>query len=576
MMNPVGLTRRYLIAPLTAICVLVPQVLAADDPVPGTNSTNGSSVVDQHLESTAGSYLAARFAWRGGDPALASDFLQPVLVGDPANLRLRDDLRQALVLAGRVSEAIEISGPLSHSSNLSLFLLQYVDALESGDLDRMHELFENWSPAGPAIVPILRAWLAVQDGDHAAALALLEESKYYELSNEQERSGFDPLRSLHSALISNLAGDVQQAARHFEIALEEERLLAYTTARAYIEFLDQHDRSAEIDTAFQNNTWVRSALWFEPLMEAYQTQSITDDTPNPFRLYIVQVFLTTAQLQNMSESALYFARLAEYLLPENDLVALTVGETLHTLMRYESARATLGQIGADELLYLDAQLQIARSLSEVEKVDEASDVLVSLLSEHMDKSEIHAELGRVYLIADKWQHAVDAFDNSFAQYADPADIPWYSHFNLGIALERSDNWDRAENVFHDALEKYPEHPGVLNYLGYSWIDMGKNLDEAMSMVERAVEQEPWNGYYIDSLGWAHYRLGNYMEAVKHLESAMQYSPGEPVIADHLGDTYWKIGREELARFQWQRALELGADDGNLEELLRLKLESGLE
>ena len=106
--------------------------------------------------------------------------------------------------------------------------------------------------------------------------------------------------------------------------------------------------------------------------------------------------------------------------------------------------------------------------------------------------------------------------------------------------------------------------------------MGKNLDEAMSMVERAVEQEPWNGYYIDSLGWAHYRLGNYMEAVKHLESAMQYSPGEPVIADHLGDTYWKIGREELARFQWQRALELGADDGNLEELLRLKLESGLE
>ncbi len=83
---------------------------------------------------------------------------------------------------------------------------------------------------------------------------------------------------------------------------------------------------------------------------------------------------------------------------------------------------------------------------------------------------------------------------------------------------------------------------MLNYLGYSWIDQGINLDEGMRMIRRAVEQRPDDGYIVDSLGWAYFRIGNYDEAVKHLERAVELKPDDPTINDHLGDAYWKIGR----------------------------------
>ena len=100
-------------------------------------------------------------------------------------------------------------------------------------------------------------------------------------------------------------------------------------------------------------------------------------------------------------------------------------------------------------------------------------------------------------------------------------------------------WDKAEADLKKALELFPDQPQVLNYLGYSWIDQGVNLEEGMRMIRRAVEQRPEDGYIIDSLGWAHYRLGQYDEAVKHLERAVELKPEDPTINDHLGDVYWR-------------------------------------
>jgi Flp pilus assembly protein TadD len=97
---------------------------------------------------------------------------------------------------------------------------------------------------------------------------------------------------------------------------------------------------------------------------------------------------------------------------------------------------------------------------------------------------------------------------------------------------------------------------VLNYLGYSWVDQGINLDEGMKMIRRAVEQRPDDGYIVDSLGWAYYRTGNIEEAVKNLERAVELKPDDPTINDHLGDAYWKTGRHLEAQFQWQHALQL--------------------
>ena len=109
---------------------------------------------------------------------------------------------------------------------------------------------------------------------------------------------------------------------------------------------------------------------------------------------------------------------------------------------------------------------------------------------------------------------------------------------------------------------------MLNYLGYSWVDQGMNLDEGIEMIRKAVELRPNDGYIVDSLGWAHYRLGEYEEAVTELERAVSLRPEDPVIHDHLGDAYWKTGRRLEAQFQWRHARDFGAEGPELELILK--------
>ena len=151
---------------------------------------------------------------------------------------------------------------------------------------------------------------------------------------------------------------------------------------------------------------------------------------------------------------------------------------------------------------------------------------------------------------------------------------WAMFFSRGICYERSKQWPKAEADLKKALELYPDQPQVLNYLGYSWVDQGLNLDEGVRMIKRSVEQRPDDGYIVDSLGWAYFRLGNYEEAVKQLDKAVELKPTDPTINDHLGDAYWKVGRTLEARFQWAHARDLKPEPDDLKKIEE-KLKSGL-
>jgi tetratricopeptide (TPR) repeat protein len=125
-----------------------------------------------------------------------------------------------------------------------------------------------------------------------------------------------------------------------------------------------------------------------------------------------------------------------------------------------------------------------------------------------------------------------------------------------------------------ALDLLPDQPNVLNYLGYSWIDQGVNLDDGMKMIKRAVEQRPDDGYIVDSLGWAYFRIGNYDDAMKNLERAVELRPEDPTINDHLGDAYWRVGRKLEAKFQWAHARDLKPEPDDLPKIEE-KIANGL-
>jgi Flp pilus assembly protein TadD len=151
---------------------------------------------------------------------------------------------------------------------------------------------------------------------------------------------------------------------------------------------------------------------------------------------------------------------------------------------------------------------------------------------------------------------------------------WSTYYARGISYERAKQWPKAEADFKKALELFPDQPLVLNYLGYSWVDQGMNVPEAFKMLRRAVELRPTDGYIIDSLGWAYYRLGQYPEAVRELEKAIELKASDPVNNDHLGDAYWRVGRKLEAKFQWNHARDLNPEPEDLERILK-KIEHGL-
>ena len=183
-------------------------------------------------------------------------------------------------------------------------------------------------------------------------------------------------------------------------------------------------------------------------------------------------------------------------------------------------------------------------------------------------------LGNILRARKAFDDAPTVYSKGIANIANPERPNWLIFYFRGICYERDKKWDQAEADLKQALKLFPDQPHVLNYLGYSWIDQGINLDEGMKMIRRAVEQRPDDGYIVDSLGWAYYRLGNYEEAVKHLERAVELKPEDPTINDHLGDAYWKTGRTLEANFQWSHARDLKPEP---EELVKIKqkLASGL-
>jgi Flp pilus assembly protein TadD len=170
------------------------------------------------------------------------------------------------------------------------------------------------------------------------------------------------------------------------------------------------------------------------------------------------------------------------------------------------------------------------------------------------------QLGDLLREKKRFIEAADAYSEAIRRLrAAGAPERWSLFYSRGISLERAGQWERAEADLLHALKLKPDQPLVLNYLGYSWIDRGAHLHRGLQMIEKAVDLRPEDGYIVDSLGWAHYRLGDYHSAVQYLEKAVELVPNDPTINDHLGDAYWQTGRLIEARYQWRRALQFGPE-----------------
>jgi tetratricopeptide (TPR) repeat protein len=273
--------------------------------------------------------------------------------------------------------------------------------------------------------------------------------------------------------------------------------------------------------------------------------------------------------------ALVYLQLALHLQPSHPLALLSLADLYETVKKPQMAIKVYERVPASSPLKRNAQIQLATDLDSADRSDEAIKILKDVIAQDPKDLEAIMALGNIERGRKKFADCAKTYSlgvDSLPANNDKANSVYY--YYRGICLERSKQWPKAEADMRKALELQPDQPHVLNYLGYSWIDQGVNLDEGMKMIKRAVEQRPDDGYIVDSLGWAYYRIGNYEEAVKHLERAIDLKPEDPTINDHLGDAYWRVGRKLEAKFQWAHARDLKPEAEELPKI-EAKIQNGL-
>ncbi|MCC6468733.1 MAG: tetratricopeptide repeat protein [Alphaproteobacteria bacterium] len=529
---------------------------------------------DLMAESTVGAYLSGRHAMAANDREAAAVYLKEALKDDPQNEQLRRRLFWVLLGAGQPTEAVDYADAASSEGGDATVaaLLLSIERVRAGDWAGAEQRLAKLSRSNinRFLVPLVLGWVQAGAGKTDEALATLK------AVGEQQGNGI--LRDLHCGLVAELAKRPEQAGQFYAAALQAMPRMPLRMVEAIGGFYERTGKAAEAKPLYQdyaedNPESAIGQILLERAAQGKTTPPIVASARDGLAEALFH-FASALQQERSAEFALVLTRLALHLRPDLDAAQMLVAGILEQQQRNVDANKVYQSIAPGSWFSWSARLRVASNLEAMEKFDDAEALLRAMGKERTDRVDALAQLGGMLRTKERFAEAVAVYDDTLKRVDKIDKRHWSLLYARGIALERSKQWARAEADFLRALELQPDQPYVLNYLGYSWIDQGINLDRGMDMIRRAVEQRPNDGYIVDSLGWAHYRLGNYDKAAEHLERAVELRPVDPTINDHLGDAYWKVGRVLEARFQWKRAQGL-KPDAELASQLEKKLKDGL-
>ena len=233
------------------------------------------------------------------------------------------------------------------------------------------------------------------------------------------------------------------------------------------------------------------------------------------------------------------------------------------------------KISEESIAYFTAQVKKANNYITMQDYRNAEILLKSLVFDSEDNYQLLLDLGDVLRLQNKPEEAIKFYQQALQSLPEKASQRWVLYYALGVSYESSNQWQKAEDKLLKANDLAPENYLIQNYLGYSWLKRGKNIETAFDMIVNAYNQSPTDGHITDSLGWAFYQLEMYDTAIKYLEKAAELEPANALINDHLGDAYWLGGRKNEARFQWNHALTLPDDSGEIiQDTLHKKISRG--
>jgi tetratricopeptide (TPR) repeat protein len=535
-------------------------------------------------ETSAGNFLAALAADARRDPAGASHYFREALRSDPRNAQLLERAFVASVQDGNFDQSFRLAERVLQrdSDNGLAHMVLGVRAMKNRQFQTARGSFQRAGGRGrnaDISSALLVAWTHVGSGDLKRALEVVDRFTEPQLAI---------YRNFYGGLMADVGGDRREAAKRLKAAYETDPNVV-RVADAYARF---EIRNGSKDTAKD----IYEKLSQRPASLAFiaPQKKMLDEgaVPDPLVMTAVQgaaeVLYTSSDTGGRRGAeliSLIYLQLATHLHGEHDMTAMALGETFEMLKQHERSIDIYLRTPETSGLRNRAVIRAAYAWNELKKPDQAVRVLEERIAKAPFEVTLHETLASIYRGEKKWKEAAEASTKAISLVDRNDKRYWSLFYGRGIAYERGKEWPLAEADLKHALSLLPEDPKteedkygrahVLNHLAYSWVDMGMHIEESFVKLKQAVDLQPRDGYIIDSLGWAYYKLGKYEDAVRELEKAVDIKPQDPVLNDHLGDAYWKVGRVNEARFQWNHARDMKPEPDDLEKILK-KIERGLE
>lgn len=544
-----------------ALAVAAPQAASADYP----------PIVDPTI---SGTYLAARVASTERDSDAAVAYLRALLKMDPRNEEVLERAFFSMLVAGDVDDAVPLAErlvKLDRSHRIARLVLA-ARAIKKSEYQRARTnlSLSVRGPIGDLTATLLAAWTMLGSGNAKAGVEMVDRL--------QGPEWYIAFKDLNAGLILDAAGQKKEAGKRLDAAVK----IDPSSVRAVDAYGRWASRNTSIAAAQEIYGNFEKVLPRHPLIEADvaelkagKTLPLLIKTPQEGAAEVLYGLGAALARQGGEDLGLVYLQLALWLYPDHPLASLTLADLYEQLKQPEEAISVYEKVPSDSPLKRNAEVQMAVNLDATDQFEEARKHLQALIKQDPKDLEALVALAGIERGRKMFAECAKTYDQAMALIPNPQRNSWTLFYFRGICNERSKNWAEAEADLKKALQLFPDQPHVLNYLGYSWVDQGINLDQGLDMIRKAVSLRPDDGYIVDSLGWAYYKLGRYDEAVTELERAVELKPQDPVINDHLGDAYWKVGRKLEATFQWAHARDLKPEPEDLAKITK-KLQNGLD
>ncbi len=525
--------------------------------------------------STTGYYLASRFAESQNAFDVSAEHMIALLERAPDDILLLRHALRTLVAAGRTEKAAEVAERVMQSerSDSLALMVSITHAVKQGGYEKAAALLDKaaGTPGMLEIIgPAMDKWLALGRAPYGGETVTLGDNTTH--------AGFMAnFMHYQVALMNDMVGERDVALAHYQKAVDDPLTMPYRLVQA---LSNHHLRAGNREKAkavyaqyAEHNPTSQLVPKQVPDINR-EPMAITPVVETP-KQGVAELLFTTASLlfgEDVTRESLIYLRLALYLRDDLPPAQLMLANVLEQMENYEGALAVYRSIKPGTVFYRRGLVRQALNYEALGQKAKAIHLLKKQAETDADDTQALITLGDIYRSNKQFEPAIEAYSRAIDRLDTVQAYHWGLWYLRAICYERSDQWERAEQDFKQALELEPGQPDVLNYLGYSWLVRGEHLSQARDYIEQAYEQRPVDAHIIDSMGWTHYVMGEFDEAVGYLEEAAELSPQDPTINDHLGDAYWRVGRQIEAKFQWRRALQFEPDD---EAAVRAKLEQGL-